>query len=147
MISPLSLKSSLLGVPALSLWLALSAPATAQTPEGASTRYASELANQFVQVTLNDGTLKYGKLVAVTQSDVVIDVVGLGPTSIPKYLVQDLSAVQVDAAQMEQGYAYVSNQPSPRTAPSQTSRVCSHEMRTLSSKTRKWLTPPSSSLR
>lgn len=112
MTSPLSLKLTLLGVPAFALWFLFSTPATAQTPEAASTTYAGELANQFVQVTLNDGTLKYGKLVAVTSSDVVIDVVGLGPTSIPKYLVQDLSAVQADAAQMEQGYAYVSNQPS-----------------------------------
>ena len=66
----------------------------------------------FVQVTLNDGSLKYGTLVEMNESDVVLSIVGLGATRIPKYLVQSMAALDVNAKEIEQGYAYVSNQPS-----------------------------------
>lgn len=70
------------------------------------------LVQSFVQVTLNDGTLKYGTLLSMDDNDVVLDIVGLGATRIPKYLIQDLSSLQVDAEELERGYNYVSNQPS-----------------------------------
>ena len=112
MTSPLSLKLTLLSVPAFALWFLFSTPATAQTPEAASTTYAGELANKFVQVTMNDGTLKFGTLLELNDTDVVLQIAGLGATRIPKYLVQTISSLDVDAESMEDGYSYISNQPS-----------------------------------
>ena len=68
--------------------------------------------NSFVQVTLNDGTLKFGTLLEVNDTDVVLQIAGLGATRIPKYLVQTISTLEVDVESMEEGYSYVSNQPS-----------------------------------
>lgn len=68
--------------------------------------------NSFVQITLNDGTLKYGTLLEITDADVVLTIAGLGATRIPKYLIQSMTSLDVNAEEIEQGYAYVSNQPS-----------------------------------
>ena len=45
---------------------------------------------QFVKITLNDGTLKFGQLLDADESNILVDLVGLGPTSIPKYLVLEM---------------------------------------------------------
>ena len=71
-----------------------------------------ELLQSFVQVTLNDGTLKYGTLLSIDDNVVVLDIADLGATSIPKYLIQSLSSIEVDAKDVERGYSNVSNQPS-----------------------------------
>ena len=76
-----------------------------------TTSMATEV-NEFVQVTLNDGTLKYGRLLDINDSDVVISITGLGTTRIPKYLIQSMISLEVNEEEMEQGYVYVSNQPS-----------------------------------
>ena len=87
---------------------------TPQVSWGQSTVAPStpELLQSFVQVTLNDGTLKYGTLLSMDDNDVVLDIVGLGATRIPKYLIQSLSSLDVNAEEVERGYSYVSNQPS-----------------------------------
>ena len=77
-------------------------------PEPSSTK----LIQSFVQVTLNDGTLKYGTLLSMDDDVVVLDIVALGATSIPKYLIQSLSSLELDAKDVERGYNNVSNQPS-----------------------------------
>ena len=78
---------------------------------GPTTSLTSEV-NAFVQVTLNDGTLKFGTLLEVNDTDVVLQIAGLGATRIPKYLVQTISTLEVGVESMEEGYSYVSNQPS-----------------------------------
>ena len=82
---------------------------TPQVSWGQSTVAPStqELLQSFVQVTLNDGTLKYGTLLSIDDNDVVLDIVGLGATRIPKYLIQSLSSLGVNAEEAEQGYSYV----------------------------------------
>ena len=87
---------------------------TPQVSWGQSTVEPSspELLQSFVQITLNDGTLKYGTLLSIDDNEVVLDIVGLGATRIPKYLIQSLSSLGVNAEEAEQGYSYVSNQPS-----------------------------------
>ena len=66
--------------------------------------------NSYVQVTLNDGTLKFGTLLSINEQEVVVDIAGLGATRIPKYLVDGMSVLEVDAANVESDYAFVSNQ-------------------------------------
>ena len=66
--------------------------------------------NSYVQVTLNDGTLKFGTLLSINEQEVVVDIAGLGATRIPKYLVDGMNVLEVDAANVESGYAFVSNQ-------------------------------------
>ena len=61
---------------------------------------------------MNDGTLKFGTLLEVSDTDVVLQIAGLGATRIPKYLVQTISTLEVDVESMEEGYSYISNQPS-----------------------------------
>ncbi len=68
--------------------------------------------NAFVQVTLNDGTLKFGTLLELNETDVVLQIAGLGATRIPKYLVQTINSLEVDSESMQEGYSYISNQPS-----------------------------------
>lgn len=70
------------------------------------------LIDAYVQVRLNDGTLKYGRLVDVSEADVMLDILGLGMTEIPKYLVQNIEPVELDTRELAQGYKNVSNQPS-----------------------------------
>lgn len=82
------------------------------TPASTSALSSPELLQSFVQVTLNDGSLKYGTLLSMDDNDVVLDIAGLGATRIPKYLIQSLSALDVSAEEVERGYNYVSNQPS-----------------------------------
>ena len=84
------------------LTLAQSGPTTAVTAE----------VNSFVQVTMNDGTLKFGTLLEVSDTDVVLQIAGLGATRIPKYLVHTISSLDVEMESMEEGYSYISNQPS-----------------------------------
>lgn len=66
----------------------------------------------FVQLTMNDGTLKFGQLIEITESEVVLDIMGLGITRIPKYLVQALTSEMLSEADQERGFGYISNQPS-----------------------------------
>ena len=66
--------------------------------------------NSYVQVTLNDGTLKFGTLLSINEQEVVVDIAGLGATRIPKYLVDAMNVLEVDADNVEAGYAFVSNQ-------------------------------------
>ena len=80
--------------------------------QGGPTTSVTAEVNAFVQVTMNDGTLKFGTLLEVNDTDVVLQIAGLGATRIPKYLVQTISSLEVDAESMEEGYSYVSNQPS-----------------------------------
>lgn len=86
-------------------------PEWALAQGGPTTAVTAEV-NAFVQVTMNDGTLKFGTLLEVSDTDVVLQIAGLGATRIPKYLVQTISSLKVDAASMEDGYSYISNQPS-----------------------------------
>ena len=66
----------------------------------------------FVQVTLNDGTLKFGTLLSIDDNDVVLDIVGLGATRIPKYLVDGMNVFFGSRMprKLNRGYAFVSNQ-------------------------------------
>lgn len=85
----------------------------AQTqPQQVTAPATTSAVQSFVQVTLNDGALKFGTLLEISESDVVLDIKGLGVTRIPKYLVQSIAKLEVDAQEIEEGYAYVSNQPS-----------------------------------
>ena len=52
---------------------------------------------------MNDGTLKYGTLLSMDDDVVVLDIVALGATSIPKYLIQSLSSLELDAKDVERG--------------------------------------------
>ena len=86
-------------------------PESALAQGGPTTSVTAEV-NAFVQVTMNDGTLKFGTLLELNDTDVVLQIAGLGATRIPKYLVQTISSLGVDAESMEDGYSYISNQPS-----------------------------------
>ena len=66
--------------------------------------------NSYVQVTLNDGTLKFGTLLSINEQEVVVDIAGLGATRIPKYLVDSMNVLEINADNVESGYAFVSNQ-------------------------------------
>ncbi|HAY56870.1 MAG TPA: hypothetical protein DCX49_05485 [Flavobacteriales bacterium] len=55
---------------------------------------------------------KFGTLLEISETEVVLDIKGLGVTRIPKYLVKSIATLEVDAEEIEEGYAYVSNQPS-----------------------------------
>ena len=72
----------------------------------------TELIQSYVQITMNDGTLKFGTLMDIDEAEVVLDIAGLGATRIPKYLIQSLMELDVNMDEVEQGYTYVSNQPS-----------------------------------
>jgi hypothetical protein len=96
---------------ALLLAAFVAVPEWALAQGGPTTAVTAEV-NAFVQVTMNDGTLKFGTLLEVSDTDVVLQIAGLGATRIPKYLVQTISSLDVDAASMEDGYSYISNQPS-----------------------------------
>ena len=48
----------------------------------------TELIQSYVQITMNDGTLKFGTLMDIDEAEVVLDIAGLGATRIPKYLIQ-----------------------------------------------------------
>ncbi|MDG1673855.1 MAG: hypothetical protein P8H88_00265, partial [Flavobacteriales bacterium] len=86
-------------------------PECALAQGGPTTAVTAEV-NAFVLVTMNDGTLKFGTLLEVNDTDVVLQISGLGATRIPKYLVQTISSLDVDVESMEEGYSYISNQPS-----------------------------------
>ncbi|MGB1637018.1 MAG: hypothetical protein ACPHBR_09555, partial [Flavobacteriales bacterium] len=77
----------------LAFWVA---PPLTFAQGGPSTSVRADV-NAFVQVTMNDGTLKFGTLLEVSESDVVLQIAGLGATRIPKYLVQTISSLEVDA--------------------------------------------------
>ena len=85
----------------------------AQTqPQQVTTPATTVAVQSFVQITLNDGALKFGTLLEISETEVVLDIKGLGVTRIPKYLVKSIATLEVDAEEIEEGYAYVSNQPS-----------------------------------
>ena len=86
----------------------LTSPALVAQEDQAISAVAS--ANSYVQVTLNDGTLKFGTLLSINEQEVVVDIAGLGATRIPKYLVDSLNVLDVDADNVEAGYAFISNQ-------------------------------------
>ena len=96
-----------------SLWafspcVSLSQESTTTSAVGAANADGS----RFVQLTMNDGTLKFGQLIEITESEVVLDIMGLGITRIPKYLVQALTSEMLSEADQERGFGYISNQPS-----------------------------------
>ena len=63
---------------------------------------ATTVAEQsFVQITLNDGALKFGTLLEISETEVVLDIKGLGVTRIPKYLVKSIATLEVDAEEIE----------------------------------------------
>ena len=100
-------------LPILSLCLLL--VSIAWKPQGAmaqseSTTSATEKAQSYVQVTMNDGTLKFGRLVSMDDDHVVLDIVGLGTTRIPKYLVQVLTVREVELDGEEEPMYFASNQ-------------------------------------
>jgi hypothetical protein len=68
--------------------------------------------SEFVQLTMNDGTLKFGQLIEITESEVVLDIMVLGVTRFPKYLVQAITSKLLSQEDQERGFGYVSNQPS-----------------------------------
>ncbi|MGB0247356.1 MAG: hypothetical protein ACPGAB_02450 [Flavobacteriales bacterium] len=75
-----------------------------------STTSSTETAQSFVQVTMNDGTLKFGWLVSMDDDHVVLNIVGLGTTRIPKYLVQTLTIREVELDDEEEPMYFASNQ-------------------------------------
>ena len=78
--------------------LTLRAQSTTSAVESTSSSLPQQFQGQFVKITLNDGTLKFGQLLDADESNLLVDLVGLGPTSIPKYLVLDMAieAMEVD---------------------------------------------------
>ena len=78
--------------------LTLRAQSTTSAAQGNSSPLSQKFQGQFVKITLNDGTLKFGQLLDADESKILVDLVGLGPTSIPKYLVLDmaLEVMEVD---------------------------------------------------
>ena len=76
----------------------LRAQSTTSAAQGNSSSLSQKFQGQFVKITLNDGTLKFGQLLDADESNILVDLVGLGPTSIPKYLVLDmaLEVMEVD---------------------------------------------------
>lgn len=96
-----------------SLWAF--SPSVSMSQESATTSAAGAAnadGSRFVQLTMNDGTLKFGQLIEITESEVVLDIMGLGITRIPKYLVQALTSEMLSEADQERGFGYISNQPS-----------------------------------
>ena len=71
--------------------LTLRAQSTTSAAESASFSLFEKFQGQFLKITLNDGTLKFGQLLDADESNILVDVVGLGPTSIPKYLVLEVT--------------------------------------------------------
>ena len=71
--------------------LTLRAQSTTSAAESTSSSLPQQFQGQFVKITLNDGTLKFGQLLDADESNLLVDLVGLGPTSIPKYLVLDMA--------------------------------------------------------
>ena len=63
-----------------------------------------------MQITLNDGALKFGTLLEISETEVVLDIKGLGVTRIPKYLVKSIATLEVDAEEIEEGYATMSRE-------------------------------------
>lgn len=92
------------------IWIVLVLGTTGTTEAQSDVSDSSQ--PQFVQITLNDGTLKIGRLIAINEQEVVIDISGLGDTSIPKYLIQELLDVQLNEKELSQGFINASNQPS-----------------------------------
>ena len=92
------------------LWIFL-VLSTAGTAEAQSI-VSDSTETRFVQIALNDGTLKMGRLISVNEQEVVIDIAGLGATAIPKYLIQELRDVQLNQKELGQGFKNASNQPS-----------------------------------
>ena len=78
--------------------LTLRAQSTTSSRETSSPSMTEKFQGQFVKITLNDGTLKFGQLLDSDESNILVDLVGLGPTSIPKYLVLEmaLEVMEVD---------------------------------------------------
>ena len=76
----------ILGMP-----LTLRAQSTTSAAESTSSSLPQQFQGQFVKITLNDGTLKFGQLLDADESKLLVDLVGLGPTSIPKYMVLDMA--------------------------------------------------------
>ncbi len=96
------------GLWAFSPSVSMSQESTTTSAVGAANADSS----RFVQLTMNDGTLKFGQLIEITESEVVLDIMGLGITRIPKYLVQALTSEMLSEADQERGFGYISNQPS-----------------------------------
>ncbi|MGB1347412.1 MAG: hypothetical protein ACPHZB_04875 [Flavobacteriales bacterium] len=71
--------------------LTLRAQSTTSAAESASFSLFEKFQGQFLKITLNDGTLKFGQLLDADESNILVDLVGLGPTSIPKYLVLEVT--------------------------------------------------------
>ena len=71
--------------------LTLRAQSTTSAPESGSFSLFEKFQGQFLKITLNDGTLKFGQLLDADESNILVDLVGLGPTSIPKYLVLEVT--------------------------------------------------------
>ena len=71
--------------------LTLLAQSTTSAAQSTSLSLSDKFQGQFVKITLNDGTLKFGQLLDADESNILVDLVGLGPTSIPKYLVLDMA--------------------------------------------------------
>ena len=71
--------------------LTLRAQSTTSAAESTSSSLPQQFQGQFVKITLNDGTLKFGQLLDADESNLLVDLVGLGPTSIPKYMVLDMA--------------------------------------------------------
>ena len=107
-IQPLALLTLLCSLWAFSPCVSLSQESAATSADGSSNADSS----RFVQLTMNDGTLKFGQLIEITESEVVLDIMGLGITRIPKYLVQALTSEMLSEADQERGFGYISNQPS-----------------------------------
>ena len=100
-------------LPILSLCLLL--VSTAWTPQDTmaqseATTSSMESVQSFVQVMMNDGTLKFGRLVSMDDDHVVLDIVGLGTTRIPKYLVQSLTIREAEVDGEEDTMFFASNQ-------------------------------------
>ena len=100
-------------LPILSLCLLL--VSTAWTPQDTmaqseATTSSIESVQSFVQVMMNDGTLKFGRLLSMDDDHVVLDIVGLGTTRIPKYLVQSLTIREAEVDGEEDTMFFASNQ-------------------------------------
>lgn len=98
-------------VAGLVLTALLATPNMALAQDSPTTSESTE-EKSFVQVKLNDGTLKFGTLLEMSDTEIVLQVAGLGATRIPKYLVQSIEILEKDAQNVKEGYSYVSNQPS-----------------------------------
>ena len=103
--------SRIAGGAALLLTVFMASPDLVLAQDSPTKSEATEV-NSYVKVKLNDGTLKFGTLLEMSDTEIVLQVAGLGATRIPKYLVQSIEVLEEDAQNVKEGYSYASNQAS-----------------------------------